>query len=805
MSIYSQQCTFTSTTPLQDATNGWDAVYAVTYDTINADLAQRKPWLQDFRGESPGTFTIADAGGNQLQSATITSLTVSPGGSGKLVQFNLAVSAANLIVPGGSPVSLVNLVGTIQTTLTFVADPAVPGLHNLQVDNATPFTVVSVTGVATTPSSRPITSFEASMIGGILEALCTAYPATFTGVYANVFTRDYAESVDIPWLQPAAFDYAVAPAGPDSGILAVLASVSGDVAGLTPQVTSLLFPTNAGVNAAVAISSTTLANQTFLQNLNGELGTSELGAFAADSTGQTLSNAAAISAYYRVDATTGAVSLVPPAALADSAGATYPVAIAAGAVTISFTDNAIAAAVTGAVVDLGDGYTLTISMSSAYQLVVDPDQSIDLVLSGSPAVTSSLTAPDTSSAASVLEGIGITALGLLAGEAIPLMLDAATGWFTDVGTTTSSLSPTVLKFFAAERQMRTAERPVTFSIGGGRNVIISRPGDPETAPVALTQDSIDAVTLNPVYPGDPAGIDLPPASPTDPEQPASHGNLNSSHSSGSEAGQLPSIATQVYERVWSSVRGSATAVRALQASCRAAGFTADADYFPQGNGAGAAPPANLPELPTEQRAALYTGCIRYVIRATESGQMTGSLYGELAESVPGTTVGPRAIGDPVAGAVGGIRITTSTSGDVTAGVPGLFQDLRAASESGNAGLSRFVIQEIIRSTPRPLWIKVLGAAIYSAGLVAGVFVDQALGDWQSQAAGPPKNPGKGAAQIAGGGTGGPSNLLFSSVSFPFMERFQSGAASGPVPENTLRCASVNGGLILGVQIALDLS
>lgn len=790
MAIFSTNCQFPSTTPIQDATNGWDAVYAVAYSTINADLAARQPWMVDFVGLGPGIFDES-VGANNVLDAQISNITFATGGAGNTVQMNLNIASLDLSVSASPTLSVTGVVATIETSLVFVASPTTPGLHNLTVNTASGLTVTGVT------ATTPMTPVQTVILQTILQSFVTSQSAIFTGVYANVFTKDYAESVDIPWLLPTAFDYAVADkidvSPPTDGILAVLASVSGDLTGLSAQVNPGIFPTNAGVNAATAISAAVVATDTFVAQLNSQLG-SAFATFTFNAATNVLTNQAAIDAYYRIDSATGEVSLIPASALAGSTGATYPFTIPAGGLTFTFAANAITADINNGVVTLDGGYTQTIQLSTSYQLVVDSNQNIDIVLSGSPVIVSTTTAPETTSVGAVLTDIGITAGSIVIGEALAFAFDKITGFVSNAAMSNTTVLGLVRNFFAAERQIRVPGNGtvgVQFSIKGGRTVTLGANRNVFNQPaMPLDQSYINAVTLDPSYPFDGEVNELAVA-------------LQGDGQAGNQSNvRFTAFVTKVLSLVLGANR--TTLLTTLINQLSDVDVDANSAWFSQSNVVN-----NLQKLTSLQSAALYEGCVSFINDATNAGQLNYSVYGTLIAEFPDATLEPALSQQTADGSVFAGRGATSnavcirtSAGNGTNTVTGLFNDLQTAADTNSYGLAATLFKDVIQSTDRPLWVKITGVGLYLGGLVAGYFAEQTLSNLQS---GPtsPTAAANTAQAIASGGPNGPSTLLFSNVTFPFMTRFSSGGSTGPVPANVLQCAAVNGGLVLGVAIAIN--
>lgn len=151
----------------------------------------------------------------------------------------------------------------------------------------------------------------------------------------------------------------------------------------------------------------------------------------------------------------------------------------------------------------------------------------------------------------------------------------------------------------------------------------------------------------------------------------------------------------------------------------------------------------------------------------------------------------------------GLRVEASThQAPLTYDQRGLFADLRQGLRS-RACLSTPLIQDIIRTTKRAWYMRLTGYAFYAAGLVGGFYLGNLFNKAVTGDRG--ADAGQASGKIATGGTGGPASLLFSNVTFPFMTRYSDGSTTGKAPTDALRCAAVNGGMILGVAIDLNRS
>lgn len=774
MTIFAQTCTFPGSAPI-NATLGWDVVYAVDYDTINADLAARKPWMIDFGGIAIGTFDQTSGSGNLLD-AQISQIRFVTGGTGRTVQMALDIASAELNI-GSDSTNLTNIVAAVQCSLAFVASPGVTGLHNLSVDTSN----LNVTGVTSSPV---LPAPDAIILQTLLQIFVADKADIFSGIYANVFTKDYAESVNIPWLLPAAFDYAVAdkinPTSPTDGILAVLGSISGDVANLSPQVEPLMFPTNAGVNAAVAISAQVVENNTFLTQFNAQASTAASD-FVFNPQANALFNQNTISAYYRIDSVTQQVSLIPAGALADGSGVTYPFTIPIGGLEFTLSPNSITANINNGVVDLGKGYSLTLQMTTSYQLIVDADQNIDLVLSGTPQITSSVSTSAQTSAGDIAVEFASTALSIIGGEFIAFAIDKLTGFATSTAMSNATVVDLTTRFFAAERQLgRNPGAAVVFSIKGWRTVTLGRvASDFDQPAVQLSDAYIDSVTLRRTYPFE--------------------DNSDPNSSQNTLVGSNSDFSYGVAKIVLDSIAGNAGLVASLKSYLAKSGYEPASAWASDGRGVNFPPTQDYATL-----ASLYEGCANFVIDKVNSGQLSYTVYNSIitnfyksAVSGGGALYGQGgSILDPSNG--GGLIIRTSTGGGTDV-VGGLLGDIEWGAATGRAGVLAALFKDIILNTERPILVKFAGILLYLAGLAGGYF----FGQWAGNLGSAQSKAEQKAADILNGGPSGPSALLFSSVTFPFMTRFSSGSEQGPVPANVLQCAAVNGGLILGVAIAIN--
>ena len=139
MSIYPSICEFTPAgSDLNNATLGWDAVYAVKYSTLNQALSTTAtppaPWVQH------GPLTV-DGFVNEgmLHPASIVDVRIARGGTGEMMKWQLQVQAAgyaSALVGVPDITTPFRLTIELDTQLRIVEDPASPGLLHVKVHTA---------------------------------------------------------------------------------------------------------------------------------------------------------------------------------------------------------------------------------------------------------------------------------------------------------------------------------------------------------------------------------------------------------------------------------------------------------------------------------------------------------------------------------------------------------------------------------------------------------------------------------------------------------------------------------------------
>lgn len=533
MSIYPSICEFTPAgSDLNNATLGWDAVYAVKYSTLNqalsATAAPPPPWVQH------GPLNV-DGFVNEgmLHPASIVDVRIARGATGETMKWQLQVLAAGYSsAVGGVPdlTAPFRLTIELDTQLRIVEDAASPGLlhvkvHTAKTDPAQPDTdyqppeIRSVTiNAADIPTSgvspAQVNAIQQYIISILKNTLPPHYPVLFDATpLSSILTQAFAKEVDIPWLKPSLYRAAAKdlPQNPQDGILAVLMMTEDHSPdGLDVAVSGLAFPTNAGVNAAVMLKSALLARTTLLTQLNQELANSAFGTMQElkDEPG-VLANEKSIALAYRIDDDNGQATLIPTKAVAESDGVTFPASIAPGALRFEIANGAISVNMTEVRVTLQGNNTLVLSMRASFGLVVNPaTQEIDISLDGNPKITSHFESARESGWV-VWAQYGAILGSIIVGEVGAFVLDKFHGMYANVSDKRMALH--LDDYFAALRQSEREGCPVEIDIGLKRTMVVEyRPGEAGTVPqhdrvsAPLNPAYRKALKLNTAYPDGPA-------------------------------------------------------------------------------------------------------------------------------------------------------------------------------------------------------------------------------------------------------------------------------------------------------------
>ncbi|HOA93467.1 MAG TPA: TULIP family P47-like protein [Quisquiliibacterium sp.] len=247
-------------------TYGWDTVFAVRVDDVNAAIARRGSSPTSFAGSSkdPHTGVAVNVSGS------FTSWQITMGGSGKLIHMSTPVTGLKATgeIPGRGPVAFTFGPGTfeIEVELVYVphSDPpaGAPGtFHKLMVRHtgATPEEqVVTVLGAYNfgTSTDGSATPFEAVAddVKAAMQAWFNANLADFAHVFATVNLGRTADQGQFAWLLPTYTAYAYID-GPtlDESILGILCMTQGRSAvGLDPEISPSAIPPGARAGFLIA-------------------------------------------------------------------------------------------------------------------------------------------------------------------------------------------------------------------------------------------------------------------------------------------------------------------------------------------------------------------------------------------------------------------------------------------------------------------------------------------------------------------------------------------------------------------------
>ena len=262
------------------STNGWDAVFAIRAEDVNAAIARK--------GTSPKTWSV-DIPGTHLSvggqaSGTFGAWQLTTGGTGGMVRmlipFDCTVTAGTdqYVIRGGK--------ARVDVKLRFVPPPAgapvcpsneesAAGTHELRVQSDShdpadpPVLIVSVTY----ESSTPVESGLEDLLTRLLKAYLTTHLADFSHVFATVDLATLAAKDAFQWLKPTDRSYAYAePEGArtlEGAVFAVLTmtecrSRSGASQAISPDAIP------AGARAGFSISELLLMEKMILPNIHHE-------------------------------------------------------------------------------------------------------------------------------------------------------------------------------------------------------------------------------------------------------------------------------------------------------------------------------------------------------------------------------------------------------------------------------------------------------------------------------------------------------------------------------------------------------
>lgn len=459
MAGYDNTCSFFDTSLVVNATNGWDVAYIIKYDTINLDLGIRKPWV------GSGIETINVYGNTyQLSNLSVESLNIVLGKLSSKLHWEL-VATINYL-DGNAPVKI-KFVAKYVSQLSFADDPTQKGLHHLQVVAGSS----ELDEVIILENDKP--GVEADLENELDNQLGNYGPALFSSSLASVLKNDVAESVNVPWLQPTHFAWVITtmPDDEKDGVLVVLSTSRTDVKDLPAQFSNISIPVDTDLNAAVIISPRVLGGEAFSTLLNATLGDSVFGELEASKDDARLYNKYDIDLKFNIDPDTHAAALMTKKGAALNGGVSYPALIEAGNLDFAIEPEGIVLRIKTLVVTFPGGSSMNVSMTSRFSVIArEGSDEIDITLDGDPEITTHFLAASPS-IKETLVTLGSMFASMLIGEVIAYFSDKALA-FINAGSA-SRMREYHLDFQAAMAQSDATGKPVAFSIGPGKRMIVT--------------------------------------------------------------------------------------------------------------------------------------------------------------------------------------------------------------------------------------------------------------------------------------------------------------------------------------------
>jgi hypothetical protein len=848
MSVYTVNCKFPNTsTPLSNVTSGWDVVYAVKYSAINEALLDHQPWaVIDFGG---GDGKVSSSGNTYQLDGDVGKLQVVRGASGQEMYFALTIVNAILSDPvAGTQVETYSLIEAKIRVVLKLSQTGVAGLKTLKVDLDTAPAVIA--------TSSPDSPLLPPDIQVIISGLCQdgTVQTMFDVDIMQIYDDRYARGVNIPWGLPKAFNYACADLidPDDDGVLAVLGSVSGNTAGLSPQINPLAIPTDTDINAVVLLNSNLVSRSTFIEAMNNQLGDAMLGSLSYNAETGSISNDDDLTLYYVRDGA-GNISLLDADSALSDTSEKYPALVPAGALRFTIGDNSITAAITSATVKFDD-YSIVLSVKYNFQIKATDNGDIDIFLHGEPEIVANLASGPKSPTSTWANFLGVIG-GILLSELMVAGVDRL-GNLTGKMMTNKRVTELALDFMAANEEAMMGRRPVKFELGllreGGveytdysdRNAPAYKMTKQDLARTRLPKASefhtpgmngpyqqLEMTTVNngaihPQRPGNQGNQGQPAPRPQTPVQ--THPNVIVDR--GPAEVRVPLEPKPVRE-------GLRTLLKAFADHCAEPGddrmqrqFLAEVSEKLAGENPEAlrewnrrfrrdlgAVGANLEtgewSASAEGRRA-YAKSVELLESWFHKGVISDTQYLAMVSDMQLLVSG-----EPLnSGPYRARRRIYAMFGDKETPVPvGLTAEINTALDLGNNAYSLKAARDFIREVPRPAVMKYLGYGLYLAGLAGGqfgseyaqkaadaIFPSQKNQDLDSISKGGAKPPSfppqknQDLDSISEGSTK-PTNIFLKTVDFPLMRR-PDGDPTAPKPESVLVSAAVYGGLVLGVKI-----
>ncbi|WP_233235063.1 DUF4097 domain-containing protein [Bordetella sp. LUAb4] len=830
MSVYTVNCKFPNTaTPLSNVTSGWDVVYAVKYSAINEVLLDHQPWaVIDFGG---GDGKVSSSSNTYQLDGDVSTLQVLRGASGQEMYFALTIVNAVLSDPiAGTQVATYSSIEAKIRVVLKVSQTGVAGLRTLKVDLDTAPVVIA--------TSSPDSPLLPSDIQVIISGLCqdATVQTMFDVDIMQIYDDRYARGVNIPWGLPKAFSYACAdlidPA--DDGVLAVLGSVSGNTAGLSPQINPLAIPTDTDINAVVLLNSNLVSRSTFVEAMNNQLGDAMLGSLSYNAETGSISNNDDLTLYYvRDDA--GNISLLDADSALSDTSEKYPALVPAGALRFTIGDNSITAAINSATVKFDD-YSIVLSVKYNFQIKATDSGDIDIFLYGEPEIVANIASGPKSPTSTWANFLGVIG-GILLSELMVAGVDWL-GNLTGRMMTNKRVTELALDFMAANEEAMMGRRPVKFKLGmlreGGVEYIDY--SDRNAPAYKMTKQDLARTRLPKAAEFHAPGMNGPyqqlemTTINNGAVHPQPQGNPGNRGNQGQPAPR-PQTPVQQHPNVMvdrgpAEVRvaleprpireGLGKLLKAFEDHCVEPGddhlrrkFLVEVSEKLAGENPQALEgwgrrlrrdmlAARANEETGEWSASAdgrraYAKSVELLESWFHKGVISDTQYLAMVSDMQFLVSGEALKSGPFPFR----RKLYAMFGDKEMPVPeGLTAEINTALDLGNNAYSLKAARDFIREVPRPAAMKYLGYGLYLAGLAAGQFGSE-YAQKAADAVFPPQQNSD-LESISQGGAK-PTNIFLKTVDFPLMRR-PDGDPTAPKPANILVSAAVYGGLVLGVKI-----
>ncbi len=260
-------------------TYGWDTVFAMHIDDVNAAIVAQK--------SSPASFAENDTEEGYSIAGKFGDWAIVPGGDGDLICLGLPVK--DTLVTG--PNDKWNVSGTIRATvrLDLLHDVEVANRRHLKVRTqpvAPDIPVATVVGTSFTGVAPPFIAETALRM--LMQDWLNANLADFDHVFSTVDLDRRAASGAFQWMQPTDVAYAYTDLGSATdGALAILSMTGGRSSeGLIQQVSNACVP--AGHKASLLISRARVIDQLLLPTIPFSYKNSTAGDFILSTTGQSI-------------------------------------------------------------------------------------------------------------------------------------------------------------------------------------------------------------------------------------------------------------------------------------------------------------------------------------------------------------------------------------------------------------------------------------------------------------------------------------------------------------------------------------